>query len=215
MKTSNLLLIFLIIVSLIIGTHFVYDMIKYRKVPKGMVLVEEEVVDSLETYKNLADSLQIIANLPPDTVVKTDTIYKLEVRTVETNPEPTVEVEDFVVYEDELKVENEIDVAIEFGVKGELTTPVLWEYTPIVREIETIVEKKIPYPVLENIEVPVYNSGHYLSAAAGGNDKMFIFGIDYDYVETKYVYGFQYRRYGANNVYGVKVGINLSALIKR
>ena len=43
----------------------------------------------------------------------------------------------------------------------------------------------------------------------------FIFGVDYDLVKTDYVYGLQYRRWGGQNVYGIKLGVNLNTLFKR
>jgi len=34
-------------------------------------------------------------------------------------------------------------------------------------------------------------------------------------VKKDYIYGLQYRRYGEDNVYGIKFGINLNTLFKR
>jgi hypothetical protein len=90
-----------------------------------------------------------------------------------------------------------------------------WGYNPVFREKEKIITKKVPYPVIENVEVPVPITGNYLSLAIGGNDKMFNFGLDYDMVTRDYIYGLQYRRMGEVNVYGAKIGINLNTLFNR
>jgi hypothetical protein len=187
-----------------------------NRVPDGMVLVPQSTLDSLNAYIELSDSLQVIANLPPDTIYILDTVYIKDPVSAVTTPYSEEEGK-LTYYEDSLKVENEIDVEIAFTSTGKLTTPIYWEYTPIIHEIETIIEKKIPYPILTTIEVevPKYYNGHYLSLVVGGNDKMFNFGVDYDFVKENHIYGFQYRKYGEQNVYGVKIGINLSTLFKR
>ena len=84
----------------------------------------------------------------------------------------------------------------------------------MIRSIETITEKPVYKPIITTIKIPEYVTGHYLSAVAGGNDKFFTFGVDYDLVKFYRIYGFQYRRQGDQNVYAVKIGINLSALFK-
>lgn len=215
MKVSNCVAIVATMVVVVGIFYLIFDLPKH-KIPEGKVLVDESYVDSLEHYINLADSLDIIANLPPDTIRVVDTVYIGEPQTAVTIPEE-VELAQNTQYNDSLIVPDEIDAAISFTTTGKLTTPIFWEYTPIVREVETIIEKKVPYLVFETLETEVrkYYAGHYLSAAASGNDKMFIFGLDYDYVQEKYIAGFQYRRYGEVNVYGVKAGINLSSLFKK
>ena len=119
------------------------------------------------------------------------------------------------VYTDTLQVDGEINAWVRFKVRGYVLDNIHWEYKPIVKEITTTIEKNIPYPVIQNVEVPVPSTGNYLSLAAGGNDKMFIFGVDYDLVKKDYIYGLQYRRYGQYNIYGIKIGINLNTLFKR
>lgn len=215
MKVSNCVAILVTTIVVVGIFYLIFDLPKH-KIPEGKVLVNKSYVDSLEHYMNLADSLEIIANLPPDTIYVGDTVYVYKEQTAVTTPNP-VELEEITQYNDSLIVEKEIDAHISFQTTGKLTTPIFWKYTPIVREVETIIEKKVPYLVFETLETEVrkYYTGHYLSTTAGGNDKMFIFGVDYDFVQEKYIAGFQYRRYGPANVYGVKAGLNLSALFKK
>lgn len=215
MKKSKWLLVAFVLLLLCIIGHFIFDFIKHR-VPDGMVLVPQSTVDSLDVYIHLADSLEILANSVPDTVY-IDTLYVLSESTATTIPTPIDEEDSVITYSDTLSVEGEVNAWVTYKVRGYVEGVANWGYTPIVREIETIIEKKIPYPVIETIEVkvPEFNTGHYLSLGVGGNDKLFNFGVDYDLVTENRIYGFQYRRYGAQNVYGVKVGINLAALFKR
>ncbi len=215
MKISNCVAILATTIVVVGIFYLIFDLPKH-KLPEGKVLVDKAYVDSLEHYMNLADSLDIIANLPPDTIYG-DTVYILQEQVASTNPEPVMLPDTFIQYNDSLVVPNEIDAHITFQTTGKLVTPVFWRYTPIIRETQITVEKKVPVLIFETLETEVrrYYAGHYLSAAAGGNDKMFIFGVDYDFVQEKYIAGFQYRRYGPANVYGVKAGINLSALFKK
>lgn len=209
--------VFIVFISLL-GFRYLKDTIKwwsdYRN--DDMILVHRSSIDSLNAYIRIADSLERITHLLPDTIIIRDTIYLDTFKIVETTPNETIEKPLFH-YEDSLKIKNEIDVSIKFSTKGEVVTPVLWKYRPIKQEKEIIIEKPIGYPVIETVEVKTikYVNGHYLSGAIGGNDKMFNFGVDYDYVSTSNIYGLQYRRYGDINVYGVKVGINLNTLFKK
>ena len=189
-----------------------------NKVPEGHVVVPQATVDSLKAYIVLADSLEKIANQPPDTIVVHDTIYLDTTKTTTTTPHQT-EVDSVTTkVQDSLKVQNEIDVSIAFNVKAKgpvEITPIQWNYRPVIQKIETTIEVPKPYPVIENVYINKQVNGHYLSLGAGGNDKLFNFGVDYDYVSGERIYGLQYRRYGDMNVFGVKVGINLNTLFKR
>ena len=215
---SRILIGVFIVFVVFIGFRYLKDTIKwwsdYRN--NDMVLVHRSSIDSLRAYIRIADSLERITHLLPDTIIIRDTIYLDTFKTVVTTPHQTIETP-LIHYEDSLKIENEIDVAVKFSVEGELATPVLWKYRPIVQKTEIIIEKPVGYPVIETIEVKTvkYVTGHYLSLVAAGNDKMFTFGIDYDHVSQSKIYGLQYRRYGNMNVYGVKAGINLNTIFKK
>lgn len=217
MKKSNIVgAVLVLLIGAFIGGWLMY---KFKPLPDGMVIVPQSKVDSLDAYISLADSLELLANLPPDTVKTVQIVYKDSIIYAETTPVPTADSADssFQVYTDSLHVEGEINAWVTYKVKGYVEGVAKWGYIPIIHEIETTITQQVPYPVIEyvELEVPTYYTGHYLSLAAGGNDKMFTFGVDYDLVKQKYIYGLQYRRYGPNNVYGVKIGINLVSLFKR
>ena len=215
MKKRNALgAIFILIAGLFLGGFLTY---KFKPVPEGMVLVPHSTVDSLNAYIALADSLEVLANLPPDTVTVDSIVYETEIVYVESTPESQPDPADssIQVYTDTLQVDGEVNAWVKFKVRGYVEDNIQWSYKPIIKEITTTIEKKIPYPVIEYIDKPVPVTGNYLSLTAGGNDKLFIFGVDYDHVKKDYIYGLQYRRYGEDNVYGIKFGINLNTLFKR
>jgi len=188
---------------------------KFTPIPTGMVLVERSKADSLQAYVELIDSLQTLANLPADTVWRDSIIIQEVPVYITTTPEPVDTLDSIVTYKDSLSVEGEINAWVKFKVNGFMEGQMEWGYTPIIREIETIIEKPVPYPVIKTVTLSEYVSGNYISLVAGGNDKMFIFGVDYDLVQQDFIYGLQYRRYGDFNVYGVKAGININALFNR
>jgi len=215
MKNSNVLgAVFILIAGVVLGGWL---MNRFKPVPDGMVLVPQSTVDSLNAYIAMGDSLEIIANLPPDTVVVEKIVTDTVVKYVETTPisRPDPLDSSVQVYTDTLQVDGEINAWVRFKVKGYVVGSLEWKYKPIVKEVTSTITVPAPYPVIEPVEVPVPSTGNYLSLTAGGNDKMFIFGVDYDRVKEDFVYGLQYRRYGEVNIYGVKAGINLNKLFKR
>ena len=207
--------IVIVLLLVVIGWR-VYEICK-NKVPQGMVLVEQSKIDSLNAYIAVADSLETLAHLPPDTIVIIDTIYLDTVKQVTSDPVPVPDIVDplLITYTDTLEMEGEVHAWITFKVRSFLVGSLEWGYKPVFKEKETIIEKPIPYPVLEPVDVPVAITGNYLSLTTGGNDKMFIFGLDYDMVREDYIYGLQYKRWGEVNVYGVKVGINLNSVFNK
>lgn len=217
LKTTLIVISTLLI--LIAGKYILENVLKYEKVPEGMIVVNKSSIDSLRAYIEIADSLEKLAHSLPDTIIIKDTVYIYVTKTVETIPKPIYDTEEhkLIHYYDSLKIENEIDVSVKFDVNGKILGSLLWEYTPIVREVEKTVIKKVPYPVIKmvEIEVPKNITGNYLSLVGQGNDKMFIFGVDYDMVKVNNIYGIQYRRFGDNNIYGIKAGINLNTIFKK
>lgn len=174
-------------------------------VPQGKVLVSQEFLDSLN----------YIANLPPTIIVR-DTIIKDTVRIlVHTYPQPIPDTENekLLVYTDSLVIPDTIDVQVRFKTTGLLEGPIEWSYTPIFHLRETVIERFVPYPVIQRIPFNVYRTGYYLSFVAGGNENMFLYGIDFDIVRNNsYIYGINYRRLGDQNIYGIKFGIRLNSL---
>jgi len=178
------------------------------KVPEGKVLVSQKFLDSL-TY---------VANLPPDTIVKEtvvyDTVWITEVHDPQPQPDPTDST--LNVYRDSLVIKDTVDVSIKFKTRGLLEGGIEWTFKPIYHFKEITIEKPVPYPIPYEVPVITYKTGFYLSGVAGGNDNTFIFGSDLDFVgKNDYIYGLQYRRFGDENIYGVKFGFNLSTLFKR
>ena len=213
-KKSNLLIGLLIVLLLAIFGFTLYN--GRLRVPEGKVLVDQSMVDSLNAYIAMADSLQIIANQPPDTVI-VDTIYLDKPVIAETTP--TIEVDPIdttlLTVKDSLVIEGEVSAWVEFQMRGQLESGIKWKYRPIIKEQIITIKQKVPYPVIETIYVPKATFGHYLSFNAGGNDKMFIFGLDYDIVNENSIYGLRYQRFGQQNVYGAKIGIKLNTIFKR
>lgn len=213
-STINLILGIVLALILVIGG---YKIIKYfkKEVPEGMIVVPQSTIDSLNAYVYLADSLKKLANLPP--VIITDTVIVIkEPKYVETIPEKdSVSEIPLNLYKDELFVEDTISAWVEFKVRGYVEGMIKWGYKPIITEVTKVIKEPSPYPVIEKVKIPVQITGNYLSLTAGGNDKMFIFGVDYDIVKFNYIYGLQYRRFGQVNVYGIKAGINLNTIFNK
>ena len=169
--------------------------------------------DEIIIKKAVWDSIGSILNKPPiiitDTVYIKDTVYVDKTKPV---PQPT---DSTFIYNDSLKVENKIDVSIRFESRGLLVGDIEWRYTPIVKEITTIIEKPVPHPVPYIIEHQIYRNGIYVSLGVGGNNNSFMIGSDIDIItKFDYIYGIQYRRFGDQNMYGVKFGIRLNSLFK-
>jgi hypothetical protein len=189
---------------------------RYQIVPKDSIVVIQSMIDSLNAYVVLADSLETLAHLPPDTIYRDTVIYESVPVYVESIPVIIDSTKvNLRVYRDSLNIEGEVNAWVQYKVRGYVEGVAEWGYKAITTEIETVIEKPVPYPIVENIEIPTPITGNYLSLAAGGNDKMFIFGVDYDMVKTDYIYGLQYRRFGNASVYGIKIGVNLNTLFNR
>jgi len=211
-RLNGVAVLFALLIGALLGGIAVY---KLKPLPEGKVIANQTSIDSLNAFIAFADSIE---NLPMEPVVtKTDTVYvniPVEV-TIAHIPEPE-NIDSFTVrFRDSLKIKNEINAWVDIMVQGEVEKlEVFWNYRPVIRSIETVTEKPVYKPIITTIKVPEYVTGHYLSAVAGGNDKFFTFGIDYDLVKFNRIYGIQYRRQGDLNVYSVKIGINLRTLFK-
>jgi hypothetical protein len=215
MKTSSVLgYLFVALMGAVIGA-----LLFYSRVPDGKVIVDKSSVDSLNAFIRLSDSIKTLSDKP--IITHTDTIYvekEVYIATSTIVANPNNSDSDSIHYNDSLLVKDEVAVWVDFYLKGYRDKITLnWKYKPIVRNIETITEKPIYYPVVEAIEVEKsrFYTGHYLSLAAGGNAKMFNFGIDYTIIKEDWIYGLEYRRYGSQNVYGFQVGYNLRSLFKK
>ena len=211
-RLNGIAVLFALLIGALLGGLAVY---KFKPLPKGKVIANQTALDSLNAFIIFADSIR---NLPMEPVViKTDTVYITETKYVTSTPTAERDEIDTTIthYRDSLVREREINVWVDIMVKGAIEDlKITWDYRTVIRSIETITEKPVYKPIITTIKIPEYVTGRYLSAVAGGNDKFFTFGVDYDLVKFNRIYGFQYRRQGDQNVYAVKIGINLSALFK-
>lgn len=212
MKKSNVLgFLFLLLIGVLLGGWLTY---KFKPLPDGKVLVNQSALDSLNAYIAFDDSIK---NLPTEpVVVETDTVYIDSIVYITTTPVVESVTSTISRVRDSLVIDKEINAWVDIMIQGYVEDlEIDWSYRPIVRSIETITEISVFKPIITTIKEPKYITGHYLSAVAGGNDKFFTFGVDYDLVRYNRIYGFQYRRQGDMNVYGVKLGINLTTLFKK
>lgn len=213
MKKSNLIVVLLILlVGLLAGVWLART---YLPVPDGKVIVNQSVVDSLKAYIAFEDSIKKI-DLTPDTVYVHDTVY---VKPVYATTKPNTIVIDSVTHvRDSLVVDDRVHAWVAFQVRGYIVdNEIHWKYHPVIRIISTTIQTPVHVPVIQTIEnkVPTYITGHYISLTTGGNSKLFTFGIDYAIVRPDYIYGLNIRRFGDQNLYGVKVGVNVVSLFKK
>jgi hypothetical protein len=167
--------------------------------PVGQVLVSQKTWDSI----------QIIANMPPVTII--DTFY-LKGDTVWVSsplPVPVPDPEDSTInnYSDSLVNEN-INVWIDFRLRGTLLDR-NWHYIPIITEIT---KETINYvPKIVDREVPVPKDGYYLSGILGGRAAMpIMYGASLDLVTKKgNLYGMQFQRMGTQNFYSFRLGAKI------
>lgn len=167
--------------------------------PKDQTLIPQAVWDSI---KALADK-------PPTVHIDTEWVEKPVVIPPQP-PLPYPQVIDTISnrYADSL-VNKEINVHYDFEVKGTLLNRT-WSYKPItliVKEIDSI-----PYPQLIEVPKPYasYRSGFYIYGLAGGNAEAFLFGGGMDFITKKGTeLGAMYQRFGSNNLYSVKLGIQI------
>lgn len=206
-------IIYLTIIVFILGSIFglfIYN--KFNKdsftLPEGKVIVSQKFLDSL-TY---------IANLPP-VIVKKDSIVR-DTIWLEKATDPTSNIDPvdstITVINSNLYIKDTIDTKINFKIKGELIGKIKWSFNPIYHYKIITIDRPKPYPIIEKVYKDKYRNGYYLSGNLGGNNRMFLLGADIDIVtKNDYIYGIRYQKFGDNNIYSVKVGINLNNLFKR
>lgn len=187
---------------IILGIYLVYIQECKREkdyIPKGYVLVTNGFIDTL----------QIIAEMPPDTVhgdttyIKGDIIY-LPGKEV---PVPIPIDVETNFYTDSI-VNDKISIWMDVTVKGYLTEW-NWEYEPIIIEKEIIITKYKPKIV--PYEKLVSKSGVYASLGVGGNQSAFILSGGIDYISRRdKLYGLQFMRFNEQNYYLFRMGTKIS-----
>jgi len=173
---------------------------------------ENEIIIKQSTW----DSLQALANKPPEIKIDTQWITKPTVTPdpQPSIPEPTIDElwpeASIPVYDyaDSL-VNKEINVWVNYKVRGELLARE-WRYKPITTEIsiDSIIYK--PYPVKVDKLVTVSKNGLYAYGIAGGNESAFIYGGGLDLITKKEtMIGYQFQRFGTDNFHSVRLGIKI------
>jgi hypothetical protein len=212
-RLNGVAVLFALLIGALVGGIAVY---KFKPLPEGKVIANQTAIDSLNAFIAFVDSLENLSMEP--VVIEAETIIIEVPKYITTTPELDPEVlGSTLVYRDSLLVEDEISAWVNIMVKGHVEEISLnWKYIPVTKLITTTTERPVFKPIITTItkDVVKYPTGHYLSAAMGGNAKLFTFGIDYTIVKKGHLYGFEYRRYGEDNVYGFQVGINLRTLFK-
>ena len=164
--------------------------------------------DEMVIKKSVWDSIKAIANLPPQIIVKHDTIKGETVYVPGTVSKPEADLKDSTVnhYSDSL-VKKDIDVGIKLAVRGTLLS-LDWKYNPIIITHDTI--KYIYVPKIVDRPVPVPKAGLFGYVIVGGNIDKFIPGVGFQMITKKNtVIGIQLQRLGTENIYGVKLGMKL------
>ena len=164
--------------------------------PKGYVLVTEGFIDTL----------QMIADMPTDTVhdttiVKGDIVYITKEVPVPVSIDPQTNF-----YRDSI-INDTISVWAEITAKG-IITKWDWRYqSTIIKDSVTITIYK-PKPV--KYEVSISKSGVYASLGVGGNESAFILSGELDLITSRdKLYGVQYMRFSEQNYYLFRLGTKI------
>lgn len=191
-----------ILILVIIGVLYLIFLRECKKTepcpPDGKVLIDQSIWDSI----------LIIANMPPVTVIDTfylkgDTVY-----IISPLPVPVPDPEDSTInnYADSL-VNDKINVWYDFRLRGTLLDR-QWKYIPITTQIVKETTNYVP-KIVDN-PIPVSQRGLYLSGLIGGNEQSFLFGGSLDLITKKdNLYGLQYQRLGNDNFYSFRLGAKI------
>lgn len=160
-------------------------------IPEGKVLVSESFLDSLKK----------IANLPPDTVVKWDTIYRYRQQVVQTNPTPTDTTSTVYEYRDSLKT-SDIHVFITDSISRKGVVKYRnWRWSIlsprfIVKEVTVQKPVPLPYAVERKVYFSYYGQVGYNFIQGGITGEV---GI----VKNRFMIGAE----GGKSFAAIKVGV--------
>lgn len=173
------------------------------KTPEGYVLTTQVFLDSLKE----------VANKPPIITIKDSIVHDTVEVPAHHDPEPKPNPVDSTHndYFDHLYVAGQIDASVKFTVDGTLISGIDWNYRPIYKLQTITIDRPKPYPVFSPTAPAKYKNGVYASLVVDWDKQNFLgLGADVDFVtKNDYIYGFQYRRFGDQNIYGVKAGFRL------
>lgn len=210
LKSNIIISIIAILVIIIIILSWILSSTqrKHKEYISSHVLVTQAFLDSLKDIANRSPIVTI-----HDSIIH-DTVWIPQHHDPQPQPNPT----DTTLhnYEDSLKIKDSVNVSIKFSTTGFVKGGIDWLYKPIYHIKETTIDRPVPYPVDREVPVYMYKTGYYLSLAADGTTNMFMMGGDFDIItKNDYIYGIQYRRFGKENIYGVKFGVNLNTIFKK
>ena len=191
-----------VIVLLIIATLYIIFLRECKRADPCPA--EDELIIKKADWQSMID----IGNKPA--VVHIDTIY-IKGETIYIDKPilvPTIDPKDTTIniYKDSL-LRKDIDVQYTMKVRGELLNR-KWTYNPVVTTILRIDSVYIPKIIEVPLEVPV--RGLFAYMVAGGNADMFLFGGGLDLITKKStMIGYQYQRFGSDNIHSIKVGVKI------
>jgi len=153
------------------------------------------------------DSLEVVANMPPDTVTKDTTIYMDRVIYTILDPEgkiDTSEGDSLMVYQDSIITDNGSS-GVSIWVKGSLEKLKLWNQ-PVVRVSKSVITDKLPVPVPYIKEVP--QTGYYGILTLGGGKGGVMVSGSVLYLNDKHrIYGGEIGNFAGNTYAAIKYGI--------
>jgi len=158
--------------------------------------------------RDVCNKIQVLANKPAITHIDTVYIKGEPIYVSKPIPVPIVDPRDTTIniYHDTL-LKKDIDVVYTSKIRGILLNR-KWSYNPIVTEILRVDSIYVPKRIDNPVEVPV--CGLFAYGMAGGNANSFLFGGGIDLITKKStMIGYQYQRFGPDNIHSVKVGIKL------
>lgn len=168
---------------------------------------ESKKYDEFEKFHiEMVQGLKDAANVPPDTIVKEVVTVKDSViyRYVTEFKDPP---ENAKLFRDSL-VNDSIDVRVD--ILANEVYQIEWAFKPVYKYQEKEIHIPKPYPVIQEREVKVDNSGFFIDAGLGFSDS-FVVGGGITYIhKNRASYGLKYINYSGNNIYLVTYGVNIS-----
>ena len=155
--------------------------------------------------QSFLDSLEMIANQPPDTILVHDTSFiTLRIQVPVYIPAP-VKIDSTTNFYEDSTVSDSIRHFQSIWVKGNEIIDWTKSYEPIVffREVRVEIPKPVPVPY----EVPVVQRELFLYGTLGGSQIDPAFGVGVLFAtKTRYVYGAEWVRWEATNIWSFKIG---------
>lgn len=179
-------IIAILAVGFLLALTFIYLGHKKPCPPDGYVLVSQEFIDSL----------QAIAEMPPEVIVKDSVVYVdniIYVSNEDPVPEPDPIDPELNCYRDSV-VNDSVNVWVEIKTRG-VVEQLRIGYKPIIHIREITINQPAPYPVIEEVEVPVTKPGLIVRAGLGYGFAQPLGAIELDYMKAnRWLFGVEYIR---------------------